>query len=95
MEFRLSDDAQTDTVEIYSGGVVRWGANRAEAYYNGIYDAFIDIAEYPLANRERSEISFGVRIHIYQSHLIIYRVLDDAVEILRAVHAHYDWQSEL
>ncbi len=49
MEFRLSDDAQTDTVEIYSGGVVRWGANRAEAYYNGIYDAFIDIAEYPLA----------------------------------------------
>lgn len=62
---------------------------------NGIYDSFIDIADFPLANRERSEIISGIRMQLYESHLIIYRVLDDAVEILRVVHGHYDWQSEL
>lgn len=32
MEYRLSDDAQTDTIEIYSDGALRWGAKRAEVY---------------------------------------------------------------
>ncbi len=74
---------------------MRWGAKRAEAYYNGIYDTFIDIADFPLANRERSEIKTGIRIQIYESHLIIYRVLDDAVEVVCVVHGHYDWQGDL
>ncbi len=95
MEYRLSDDAQSDTVEIYSDGVLRWGAKRAEAYFNGIYDTFIEIADFPLANRVRSEISPGIRIQVYESHLIIYRVVDGGVEILRIVHGHHDWQNDL
>jgi toxin ParE1/3/4 len=49
----------------------------------------------PRASRERHEISPPVRVHVVGSHLIIYSIEERGACILRVMHGHTDWQTEL
>ena len=49
----------------------------------------------PRASRERREISPPVRVHVVGSHLIIYPIDERDAYILRIMHGHADWQTEL
>lgn len=41
--------------------------------------------------RERSAFSPPLRIHPFQSHLVIYRLEDDGIAIIRVLGGHQDW----
>jgi toxin ParE1/3/4 len=90
--FRLSRAAADDLVQIYLQGLTLFGAAQADRYHDGLGEAFAFLADYPLAARLRDEIAPPVRVHRYQSHLIVYELAeDDTVLILRVRHGREEW----
>ena len=53
------------------------------------------LAEHPQIARERPELHAGVRLHPYQSHLIVYAVRDFGILIVRVLHGRQDWERHL
>jgi toxin ParE1/3/4 len=49
----------------------------------------------PTLARERSEFTPPVRIHVHESHLIVYTVTDYHITILRLLGGRQDWISVL
>lgn len=94
MKIRLSKPALGDLDAIYRQGVQQFGAQQAAAYQQTLKQAFRFIAEFPEANRVRSEFQIPYRIHRHEAHLIFYRVQNDEVYIARIRHGHEDWTSD-
>ena len=92
MKYTLSKQAKADIIDIYAYGHERWGISTADRYYRGLFEAFTSIGIYPGASRE---VGNGIRLKVYRSHLILYRIDKSELSVLRVVHGHHDWQSEL
>lgn len=93
MSYRLSRKAEDDLIDIYIEGVARFGVRQADLYHSEIGKMFDLLAENPRMARERFEITPFVRVHPFQSHLIVYLIENnDDVFIIRIRHAHEDWQ---
>ena len=63
---------------------------RALSYVDEIEARCRSIAEFPHAGPPRPEWGDGVRIAVHGYYLIVYRVRDEAVQILRIVHGARD-----
>jgi toxin ParE1/3/4 len=64
-----------------------FGEQQAEKYYAGLERIFEFLSDTPKAARERKEITPPVRIHPYQSHIIVYLIDDHGnILILRIRH---------
>ncbi|WP_404384704.1 type II toxin-antitoxin system RelE/ParE family toxin [Caenispirillum salinarum] len=60
--------------------------------YKQGFDATLDVLDQaPLIARERLDVDPPVRLHPYRSHVIVYRVIDDGILIVRLLHARQDW----
>ena len=96
MAYLLTDEAEEDVIHILSEGGQQFGLRQARAYYNGLLECFLFLAETPRAGRERIELTPIVRTHPFHSHVIIYQVTDDEDVLILAVrHARENWQDEL
>jgi len=93
--YSLSRKAEDDIVEIYIDGASRFGIAQADHYHEKIERMIELLAENPRMARERFEISPPVRIHPFQSHLIVYTVDENGdIFIVRIRHGHEDWISK-
>lgn len=95
MTYRVTRQADQDIVAIYSWSVRNFGQSQAERYYIDLCLAFDLIAANPLLSRERPEIDPPVRLYSCRSHLIVYRIDQDGVLILRVLHGRQDWERVL
>lgn len=89
--FHVSPLARRDLFEIWQYTCDEWGTVQADRYLRQINTSFGSIADNPEIHRERHEVDPPVRIHRMSSHLIIYRVEDENVLILRVVHGRRNW----
>jgi toxin ParE1/3/4 len=83
--------AELDLSDIWLSGVEIWGVERADRYMKGLFAAFDVLADFPEMARERAEFSPPVRMHSNGSHLILYVVQNDVVEIIRVLHPRQDF----
>lgn len=90
----FSREAEADIARINREGIRQFGVQQARSYAHGLAQAFALLTEFPLANPERSYMRRPVRVRSYGSHVIIYRVEDDTVLILRIRHGREDWQED-
>lgn len=95
MRHRLSGAAERDLRSLLAYSARTFGTKRAKAYASDFEYALEQIKMYPLAIRERAEVTPAHRVHIFHAHLIFYRIAEDEVLITRILHAHQDWQSGL
>lgn len=95
MAFRLSIAAAQDVRDIHTFGARSFGERQADSYLKALVKGFEFIGANPRASRERQEISPPVRVHVVGAHLIIYSIDDRGAHILRVMHGHADWQTEL
>lgn len=96
MTYKLSAKAEEDIVRVYRESFRLFGAEQAEKYYAGLEGVFQFLSETPKAARERTEITPPVRVHPYQSHIIVYLVDDNGdILILRVRHGREDWENDL
>ncbi|MGY2736140.1 type II toxin-antitoxin system RelE/ParE family toxin [Sphingomonas sp. UYP23] len=93
MPYRLSQPARRDLDEIYIRGAELFGIAQADEYSAGMAQTLTFLASYPRAARERTEIVPPMRAHRYKAHVVIYRLEEDGILILRVRHGHEDWTS--
>ncbi len=93
--YRLTPRALADLDEIWRYSAETWSIAQADCYIDALARMFETIAAMPTLARERREFTPPVRIHVHESHLIIYTVADDHVVILRLLGGRQDWASIL
>lgn len=91
-EYRLSERARADLIDIYDFTESRFGKYQAEAYYAGLIRSFGLLADFP---QQVDELAAGYRRFRFQSHLIFYTVQSDHVEIRAILHGAQDIRPQL
>jgi len=91
-DYRLSPAAQIDLSGIWDYTAKMWSRDQADTYLRGLGKKLEALCSRPEIARERTEIDPPVRLHPYRSHLIIYRIEDDHLAIIRVVHSRQHWQ---
>ena len=90
--YHLRDKALADLDILYEYGIVTFGLQMADGYYDGLIEQFESLATNPKMYRERWELNPPVRICPYKSHTIIYMIEKEEVVIIRVRHSREDWQ---
>ncbi len=93
MSYRLSEDADNDIVHLYAEGVKQFGLKQADHYHDALFDMFDLLAVNPEMARERAEFTTPVRVHRFQSHMIIYEIDGNDILIIRVRHGREDWMA--
>ncbi|WP_353256892.1 type II toxin-antitoxin system RelE/ParE family toxin [Hyphomonas sp.] len=91
MKIEISAQANTDLDRMVQEGLRQFGRKQTEGYLASVYAAFRTIADFPYANREYAEFKPPVRVYPHRSHLILYRVEDERLTIVRVRHGREDW----
>ena len=83
--------AQADLRAIWDHTATHWGQAKAETYLHGLGQLFTLLADHPEIARTRKDFRPPIRLHPYQSHLVIFTSTDHALEIIRVVHNRSNW----
>jgi len=94
-EFRLTERARADLIEIYDFTERKFGAYQADAYYSGLVRSFGLLADFPRIGQPVDELAAGYRRFGFQSHSIFDTVQTDCVEIRAIVHNAQDIRPQL
>lgn len=89
-EFRLTPAALRDLEEIWRYSAQQWGVAQAGRYLDALNSAFVLIAGAPLAAPSCDEIRPGYRRQYVERHVVYYRIVSDAVVVVRVLHARMD-----
>lgn len=96
MTYKLSQQAETDIIDIYLQGKEQFGVNQAESYHLSMKGFFALLSENPELAREREELNPPIRVYPYGSHLILYKVEENRdVFIVIIRHSHEDWHDQI
>jgi toxin ParE1/3/4 len=93
--FKLYPEAELDLEDIWQYTTKTWSDNQAVKYIDDIDAVFYLLVDNPFLCRERTEFQPPVRIHGFQSHLIVYRQLGDDIAIIRILHESVDVEERL
>lgn len=85
-EYRVSDQADEDLLDIYMYGVDRFGRPQAVEYQLSFERCFELIADNRRMGRLSDTIRAGLRRHEHGSHVVIYKELPDHILIVAVVH---------
>lgn len=85
-EFRLSERAERDLIEIYDYTEETFGAYQADAYHSGLERTFDLIANFPRIGRAVDEIVPGFRRFRFQAHTVYYTEEADFILIRAVLH---------
>jgi toxin ParE1/3/4 len=83
--FRLSERAECDLIEIYEYTEETFGAYQADAYHAGLERTFDLLASFPRIGRAIEEIVPGVRRFVFQAHTVFYSEEEEDCILIRAV----------
>ena len=86
--------ARADLDQIFLHGLKTYGEAAAGRYIGQLLDLYELISGQPEMARERIEIVPPVRIHPHGAHLIVYRIGEGVVTIIRVLPSAADWQNE-
>ena len=67
---------------------------QADKYLKGLEKALKQLSSTPKIGRTIEEVMQGVRVHPHEHHLIIYKVSDTSIEIVRVLHRRMDIQRQ-
>jgi toxin ParE1/3/4 len=86
MTHRLSPQAKSE-LEAIGDHIAEDSPTNAERFIERLTGKFVALGRNPRIGRARPELRSDLRSFPYGAYLILYRVIDDGVEIVRVVHA--------
>lgn len=92
---RLTPAAQRDLEDIWLYSAGTWSVEQADRYIDALEEVCARLLAMPEIARERDEFDPPVRIYPSASHLIVYRIADDHLTVVRILGGRQDWQSIL
>ena len=81
--YRLTERADEDLSRLYEYGILHYGPDQADRYYDGLIERFEELAENPRLWPAVDHIRPGYRRSVYGRHAIYYRIDPDAIVIVR------------
>jgi toxin ParE1/3/4 len=90
MSFQLTDEAVEDLHDIFEYTEEKFGFNQAVCYLEELDVAFEFIGSNPKSGKSRSEIKQGLQSFSKDNHLVFYRMVSDAVRVVRVLHGSQD-----
>lgn len=93
-EYRLRPAARRDLERIWIDTAATWGEPQAERYIRDMTKAFALLVKHPEMARERDELTPPMRVKRSGSHLVLYQIAEDHIDIIRIRHAREDWMSD-
>lgn len=81
--YRLTAAALQDLDQLYEYGVLNFGLEQADTYYDGLVARFQNIADAPLAHPTVNQVRQGYRRAAYSINSIYYRIEEHDVVIAR------------
>lgn len=93
--YKLLPKALGDLEGLWLYSVDKWGIEQTEQYLSELEQAFIFLSENPKICPERQELTPPVRIFHQGRHLIVYRIKEDHISIIRILHDSMDIERHL
>ena len=91
----FSKKAEEDLIDIYRYGFLNHSERQANQYSDSLKEKCQFLADTPLLCRERDEFTPPVRIHTHKRHLIIYKITEDHILIIRILHERMNVEDQL
>ena len=93
--YAITNKAVSDLDEIWLFTADKWSVQQADRYYNLIIQEIEYICSNDEAGKPMDHIRKGYRAAKIKSHFIFYRIVDEAVEIIRILHERMDVENGL
>lgn len=94
MTYRLTYEAEEDVLHVLAESGRQFGIRQAEIYYTDLEATFQFLVENPRAARERAEVYPPVRVHPFQSHVVVYRIDGNDIVIVGVRHSPENWLND-
>ena len=95
LPYIISKEAIADLDEIWFYTVEQWSVEQANRYYELIFQEIDYICKSPHSGKSLNDIRKGYRVSKVKSHLIFYKVVNEAIEIIRILHQMMDIENRL
>ncbi|MEH6691814.1 MULTISPECIES: type II toxin-antitoxin system RelE/ParE family toxin [Pseudorhizobium] len=86
-EFRLTQQADRDLLDIFIYGLEVFGIRQAEHYGDDLHSCFQLLADNPRMGRLAPALGEQVRRHEHHSHVILYEEASFGILILAIIHS--------
>ena len=86
MTYRLSPRAKLE-LEAIGDHIAKDSPTNAERLIERLTERFVALGRNPRIGRARPELRSDLRSFPYGAYIILYRIVDEGVEIVRVVHA--------
>ncbi len=90
LNYQLRKEAQFDLEDIFDYSEDNFGLDIAIKYLNELENTFFNLYDHPHLGKDRSEIKFGVYSLVHKEHLILYKITETKIDILRVLHQSRD-----
>lgn len=94
-KYTLSPLAQSDIEDIWDFTAERWNVDQAEVYVRQIWEAIGVIADKPGLGQSCDDVRAGYQKWPVGSHILFYRVVADAIDVVRILHERMDVDRQL
>lgn len=94
-DYRVSNAAKRDIQEIGRYTQREWGKDQRRKYLAELEQRLQTLASSPLLASERTEFDPPVRIFPFEQHLIVYRIDEPGIFVLRVLHRRMDVPEQL
>jgi len=81
--YKLNEKADEDLERLYERGILLYGLESADRYYDGLIKRFCDLVEHPHLWQAVDSIKIGYRRSVYASHSIYYYIEGEDIIIMR------------
>ncbi|MEZ4817576.1 MAG: type II toxin-antitoxin system RelE/ParE family toxin [Flavobacteriaceae bacterium] len=85
VKYRLSNEAKNDLIRIHHYGVMKFGIDQADKYFDTFFEYFDLIAKQPFSFEAVDYIKIGYRRCVCGSDSIFYRINVEFVEIMAII----------
>jgi toxin ParE1/3/4 len=89
LPLRITPLASSDLIEIWSY-VAEDSVANADAFIDKLYETIQSLAGNPGSGRHREELAPGIQSFPFGRYIIFYRVIPNAIEIVRVLHGARD-----
>lgn len=86
--YRLTQDAQSDLIEIRRYTLKQWGAAQSQKYLSELRKIICLLAKTPILGKARPEVGLNILSFPYVSHLIYYVVHEQQLVVFDVLHKH-------
>ena len=84
-DYKLSNQAKSDLIRIHQYGVEKFGMDRADKYFDSIFECFDRIAKNPFSFESVDDIKTGYRRCVCGSDSIYFKITNNRVAVMAII----------